>query len=68
MRVSGSRRTMSDHLNGNAAKLFGWLTATLMAAELRSPFSPPEESDPFRPGEVRSVAIFDGQLGPYPRP
>jgi hypothetical protein len=32
MRASGSRRMMGGYLNGNAAKLPGWLTATLMAA------------------------------------
>jgi NRAMP (natural resistance-associated macrophage protein)-like metal ion transporter len=32
MRVSGSRRIMGDYVNGNAAKVLGWLTAALMAA------------------------------------
>jgi Mn2+/Fe2+ NRAMP family transporter len=32
MRVSSSRRIMGDYVNGNAAKIFGWLTAALMAA------------------------------------
>ena len=32
MRASGSRRMMGGYLNGNAAELPGWLTATLMAA------------------------------------
>src|ERR1035438_10422070 len=32
MRVSGSRRIMGDYVNGNAAKILGWLTAALMAA------------------------------------
>jgi hypothetical protein len=32
MRVPGSRRLMGDCVNDNAAKILGWLTATLMAA------------------------------------
>jgi NRAMP (natural resistance-associated macrophage protein)-like metal ion transporter len=32
MRVSSSKRIMGDYVNGNAAKILGWLTATLMAA------------------------------------
>jgi Mn2+/Fe2+ NRAMP family transporter len=32
MRVSGSRRIMGDHVNGNAASILGWLTAAVMAA------------------------------------
>ncbi|HUD39106.1 MAG TPA: Nramp family divalent metal transporter [Streptosporangiaceae bacterium] len=32
MRVSGSKRIMGDYVNGNAAKILGWLTATVMAA------------------------------------
>jgi NRAMP (natural resistance-associated macrophage protein)-like metal ion transporter len=32
MRVSGSKRIMGDYVNGNAAKILGWLTAALMAA------------------------------------
>src|SRR5450755_1685018 len=32
MRVSGSRRIMGDYVNGNAARILGWLTATIMAA------------------------------------
>jgi NRAMP (natural resistance-associated macrophage protein)-like metal ion transporter len=32
MRVSGSRRIMGDYVNGNAARILGWLTTTIMAA------------------------------------
>jgi NRAMP (natural resistance-associated macrophage protein)-like metal ion transporter len=32
MQVSGSKRIMGDYVNGNAAKILGWLTAALMAA------------------------------------
>jgi Mn2+/Fe2+ NRAMP family transporter len=32
MRISGSKRIMGEYVNGHAAKIFGWLTATLMAA------------------------------------
>ena len=32
MWVSSSRQIMGDYVNGNAAKLLGWLTATIMAA------------------------------------
>jgi len=31
MRVSSSRRLMGDYVNGKAAKILGWTTATLMA-------------------------------------
>jgi NRAMP (natural resistance-associated macrophage protein)-like metal ion transporter len=31
MWVSSSRRIMGDYVNGNAAKILGWLTATIMA-------------------------------------
>ena len=31
MWVSGSRRLMGDYVNGNAAKILGWLTAAIMA-------------------------------------
>jgi NRAMP (natural resistance-associated macrophage protein)-like metal ion transporter len=32
MRVSGSKRIMGDYVNGNAARILGWLTAAVMAA------------------------------------
>jgi NRAMP (natural resistance-associated macrophage protein)-like metal ion transporter len=32
MWVSSSERLMGDYVNGKAAKIFGWLTATIMAA------------------------------------
>jgi NRAMP (natural resistance-associated macrophage protein)-like metal ion transporter len=32
MWVSSSRQIMGDYVNGNAAKILGWLTATIMAA------------------------------------
>jgi NRAMP (natural resistance-associated macrophage protein)-like metal ion transporter len=32
MRVSGSRAIMGDYVNGNAARILGWLTTALMAA------------------------------------
>ena len=31
MWVSSSRQIMGDYVNGNAAKILGWLTATIMA-------------------------------------
>jgi Mn2+/Fe2+ NRAMP family transporter len=32
MSVSSSRRIMGEYVNGNAAKILGWVTATIMAA------------------------------------
>jgi hypothetical protein len=32
MRVSGSRRLMGGYIYGNAARVLGWLSVTLMAA------------------------------------
>ena len=32
MQISGSKRIRGDCVNGNAAKILGWLTAALMAA------------------------------------
>jgi hypothetical protein len=51
MRVSGSGRIMGDYLNGNAAKLLGWLTATLTAAAAIALFAA-GRIRPFLPGEV----------------
>jgi Mn2+/Fe2+ NRAMP family transporter len=39
MRVSSSKRIMGDYVNGNAAKILGWLTVTLMAAAAISLFA-----------------------------
>jgi hypothetical protein len=39
MRVSSSKRIMGDYVNGNAAKIIGWLTAALMAAAAISLFA-----------------------------
>jgi hypothetical protein len=51
MRVSGSGRITGDYLNGNAAKLLGWLTATLTAAAAIALFAA-GGIRPFLPGEV----------------
>jgi hypothetical protein len=57
MRASGSRRMMGGYLNGNAAKLPGWLTATLMAAAAITLFAAGGIGPSFRPGGVPDGAL-----------
>jgi Mn2+/Fe2+ NRAMP family transporter len=39
MLISSNRTIMGEYVNGRAAKILGWLTATLMAAAAVAPFA-----------------------------